>query len=110
MTSIDKALGLCQATLSLREHDPRWADLFKTEASLICEALAGVTFEIDHIGSTAVPELQAKPGAVQPRLLSKATSTAACAVAVSSYSCAMVMYGPITYIFTNRMIPTTRIR
>lgn len=61
MTSINAALGLRQATLSLREHDPRWADLFETEASLISEALAGVTFEIDHIGSTAVPGLQAKP-------------------------------------------------
>jgi GrpB-like predicted nucleotidyltransferase (UPF0157 family) len=61
MTSTDTALGLRQATLSLREHDPRWADLFETEASLVSEALAGVTFEIDHIGSTAVPGLQAKP-------------------------------------------------
>jgi GrpB-like predicted nucleotidyltransferase (UPF0157 family) len=58
---MNTALGLRQATLSLREHDPRWADLFETEASLISEALAGVTFEIDHIGSTAVRGLQAKP-------------------------------------------------
>lgn len=61
MTSMNTALGLRQATLSLREHDPRRADLFETEASLISEALAGVIFEIDHIGSTAVPGLQAKP-------------------------------------------------
>ena len=61
MNSINTALGLRQATLSISEYDPRWADLFETEASLISEALAGVTFEIDHIGSTAVPGLQAKP-------------------------------------------------
>lgn len=61
MTSTNTALGLRQATLSLREYDPRWAYLFETEASLISEALPGVTFEIDHIGSTAVPGLQAKP-------------------------------------------------
>jgi GrpB-like predicted nucleotidyltransferase (UPF0157 family) len=61
MKSIKTALGLRQATLSLREYDPRWADLFEMEASLISEALAGVTFEIDHIGSTAVPGLKAKP-------------------------------------------------
>ncbi|EAV40504.1 hypothetical protein SIAM614_21492 [Stappia aggregata IAM 12614] len=54
-------MGLRQATLSLVEHDPRWADLYESEVTLIAEALPGVAFEIDHIGSTAVPGLSAKP-------------------------------------------------
>lgn len=58
---IENALGLRQATLSLRAYDPRWATLFEIEASLISDALAGLTFKIDHIGSTAVPGLKAKP-------------------------------------------------
>lgn len=61
MTDVDTSLGLRQATLTLSQHDPRWAELFKKEAACISEALSGLTFEIDHIGSTAVPGLPAKP-------------------------------------------------
>ncbi|MES0885298.1 GrpB family protein [Roseibium sp. SCP14] len=61
MRSKIPALGLRQATLRLVEHDPIWADLFEIEVTLIFKALPGVAFEIDHIGSTAVPDLPAKP-------------------------------------------------
>ena len=55
------SLGLRQATLALAAHDPAWSKLFQVEAALISEALAGVAHDIDHIGSTAVPNLAAKP-------------------------------------------------
>ncbi len=58
---MSKPLGLRQATLSLRTYDPRWVDLYEAEAALIRDALPAVAFEIAHIGSTAVPGLQAKP-------------------------------------------------
>lgn len=53
-------LGLRHGTLALAEYDPIWAERFKEEAALISNALDGVNFQIDHIGSTAVPGLSAK--------------------------------------------------
>ncbi|WP_299621458.1 GrpB family protein [uncultured Tateyamaria sp.] len=54
-------LGLRQTALALTPYDPRWAALFEQEAARIRQVLAGLVFHIDHIGSTAVPGLQAKP-------------------------------------------------
>lgn len=45
----------------LADHDPRWAVRFSDEASLISTALGGVVIELHHIGSTAIPEIAAKP-------------------------------------------------
>ena len=42
-------------------HDPAWADRFATERSRIVAALGERVLAIDHIGSTAVPGLAAKP-------------------------------------------------
>ncbi|GLO68652.1 hypothetical protein MACH17_43840 [Phaeobacter inhibens] len=61
MTAERPAIGLRQASLSLTEYDPRWAELFAKEAALIAQALPDVPFDIDHIGSTSVPGLAAKP-------------------------------------------------
>ncbi|MEP3668453.1 MAG: GrpB family protein [Roseibium sp.] len=54
------SLGLRQATLALTPYDPTWTTVFDKEAALIRTALPDVAFEIDHIGSTAVPGLPAK--------------------------------------------------
>jgi len=43
------------------DHDPRWARRFACEAKKIDEALGGHELLIEHIGSTAVPRLAAKP-------------------------------------------------
>jgi GrpB-like predicted nucleotidyltransferase (UPF0157 family) len=61
MTFEKPALGLRQASLSLVEYDPRWAVLFQEEAALISRTLPDLVFGIDHIGSTSVPGLIAKP-------------------------------------------------
>lgn len=61
MTGDPASLGLRQATLALVPHDPAWAASFEAEAARIRAALTDVAFEIDHIGSTAVPGLPAKP-------------------------------------------------
>jgi GrpB-like predicted nucleotidyltransferase (UPF0157 family) len=45
--------------VTLVEHDPHWAGLALAEAALIRKALGAV--EVEHIGSTAVPGLSAKP-------------------------------------------------
>ena len=61
MTAEPASLGLRQATLALAPHDLAWAGAFDAEAARIRAALPDVAFEIDHIGSTAVPGLPAKP-------------------------------------------------
>jgi GrpB-like predicted nucleotidyltransferase (UPF0157 family) len=48
-------------SISLAEHDPRWADLFDHEAPRIRALLGPRALRIEHAGSTAVPHLAAKP-------------------------------------------------
>ena len=45
----------------LVDYDPRWADLFEREAARIRAALAKEALRIEHVGSTSVPGLPAKP-------------------------------------------------
>lgn len=60
---------LAGVTIGPREHvgiricdyDPRWPERFRREAARIDSALAGRGLLIEHIGSTAVPGLAAKP-------------------------------------------------
>jgi GrpB-like predicted nucleotidyltransferase (UPF0157 family) len=47
--------------LVLHRHDDRWAAIYREHRQRIRDALAGVDVEIDHIGSTSVPGLAAKP-------------------------------------------------
>jgi GrpB-like predicted nucleotidyltransferase (UPF0157 family) len=42
-------------------YDPRWPALFVAQASTLRRGLGDVALRIDHIGSTAVPGLAAKP-------------------------------------------------
>ncbi len=47
--------------VQLAEHDPRWASMFEAERSRILVALGPLALSIDHVGSTSVPLLAAKP-------------------------------------------------
>ncbi|MDZ8094027.1 MAG: GrpB family protein [Nostoc sp. DedQUE05] len=48
--------------VNIVEYDPRWATLFTEEAEWIWQALGNdLVVEIEHIGSTAVPGMAAKP-------------------------------------------------
>ncbi|MGB6295332.1 MAG: GrpB family protein [Rivularia sp. (in: cyanobacteria)] len=48
--------------IEIVEHNPNWANMFVQEAESICQALEkNLIVEIQHIGSTAVPGLAAKP-------------------------------------------------
>jgi GrpB-like predicted nucleotidyltransferase (UPF0157 family) len=42
-------------------YNPKWPELFKKEAILVRQALGKNCIETNHIGSTAVPGLAAKP-------------------------------------------------
>jgi GrpB-like predicted nucleotidyltransferase (UPF0157 family)/GNAT superfamily N-acetyltransferase len=43
------------------DYDPQWAELFEREAARIRGVLAGRALRIEHVGSTSVPGLPAKP-------------------------------------------------
>ena len=45
----------------LKPYDPGWPARFEEERQLIAEALGDLALEIYHIGSTAIPGLEAKP-------------------------------------------------
>ena len=42
-------------------HDPRWRDAFEAEAKQVADALGGNVVAVHHIGSTAIPNIYAKP-------------------------------------------------
>lgn len=48
-------------TLQLRDYDERWPALYSENRERIAEALGSTSFDIEHIGSTSVPGLAAKP-------------------------------------------------
>jgi GrpB-like predicted nucleotidyltransferase (UPF0157 family) len=47
--------------IELRDYDPAWPERFAALRAPLLEALAGVAVRIEHVGSTAVPGLAAKP-------------------------------------------------
>jgi GrpB-like predicted nucleotidyltransferase (UPF0157 family) len=49
------------ATIELAEYDPRWPALYEREAARVRGALGPKALAIEHVGSTSVPGLAAKP-------------------------------------------------
>ena len=47
--------------VELVDHDPGWRELFEQESARIAAIFDGASLGIEHIGSTAVPDLCAKP-------------------------------------------------
>lgn len=47
--------------IALSEYDPGWPGLFEREAARIRGALGAAALEVEHVGSTSVPGLAAKP-------------------------------------------------
>lgn len=48
-------------SLDVVPYDARWPDLFAGIARQLREALSAIALNIEHVGSTSVPELAAKP-------------------------------------------------
>lgn len=47
--------------IEIAEYDPRWPAWFATEGAKIGSALGDAALRVEHVGSTAVPGLAAKP-------------------------------------------------
>jgi GrpB-like predicted nucleotidyltransferase (UPF0157 family) len=54
-------LGLKRGTVRLVPYSHEWKGLFESEKRALCEHLGHLAVDIQHVGSTAVPGLAAKP-------------------------------------------------
>ena len=54
-------LGLQRGTVQVIPYTPQWATLFAEERQRLADALGSLALDIQHIGSTSVPGLAAKP-------------------------------------------------
>lgn len=59
----DEALigGIERREIRIVDYDPRWPVRFVTEAAKIGSALGGAALSVEHVGSTSVANLAAKP-------------------------------------------------
>jgi len=55
------SIGLKRGTVKVVNYDPIWPKEYEKEKQLLVTALSDNIQAIEHIGSTAVPELSAKP-------------------------------------------------
>ena len=49
------------APVIIEDYDPRWPEQFESLRARICRALGLLAVAVEHVGSTAVPGLAAKP-------------------------------------------------
>lgn len=64
MTNEPSSIGLRRGIVELRAYDPAWAEAFRAEAARLAQQVADAQLPqllFEHIGSTAVPGLEAKP-------------------------------------------------
>lgn len=50
-----------EKSINIVDYNPNWKSIYEEEKSLITNAMGDVLVAIEHIGSTAVPGLSAKP-------------------------------------------------
>jgi len=53
--------GLEKRQIVIVDYDSRWPEKFQRHAKILSDALQGRILAIEHVGSTSVPELAAKP-------------------------------------------------
>jgi len=54
-------IGLEKGIVRVVTHNPNWRDAFELERHVLQEHIGGHVLDIQHVGSTAVPGLDAKP-------------------------------------------------
>jgi GrpB-like predicted nucleotidyltransferase (UPF0157 family) len=58
---LSTTIGKMSLPVEIADYDPNWPKLFKKEKKLILGVVGHVVVGVEHIGSTAVPGLGAKP-------------------------------------------------
>lgn len=61
LRAASSGLGLSNGDVGLADHDPRWSCLYADVASEIYRAVNDKGARVEHIGSTSIPGLSAKP-------------------------------------------------
>src|SRR5262245_12435518 len=56
-----RLLGLKYGAVAIVPHHAGWQGVYSREHAKLDSALSGMGYRIEHVGSTAVPELPAKP-------------------------------------------------
>lgn len=54
-------LGLAAGIVRLQRHSDKWSRAYEAERATLRQALGDLAMDIEHVGSTAVPGLEAKP-------------------------------------------------
>jgi GrpB-like predicted nucleotidyltransferase (UPF0157 family) len=54
-------IGLRRHTVKVVDHDPAWAALAAEACQAVRKACGELLVDVQHVGSTAVPDLPAKP-------------------------------------------------
>ena len=57
----DGGLGLDKSVVRLSPHNPDWPALGEAECAVVATLLGDLAVAVVHVGSTAVPGLEAKP-------------------------------------------------
>ena len=58
---MNSSLGLQRGTVRLEPYNPEWRELFETEKSALKEVLNDEFIAVEHVGSTAISGIKAKP-------------------------------------------------
>lgn len=58
---MDEQIGLKRGTVSIVAYQPAWAEAFEKEKQQLRDAVGDNVTDIEHIGSTSIPGLAAKP-------------------------------------------------
>ena len=61
VTDVELVGGVEKRDIVLVDYDPSWPETFRVHESRIRQALGAIAVGIEHIGSTSVPDLVAKP-------------------------------------------------
>lgn len=61
LSHLSNTIGKMSLPVKMANYDPNWPKLFEKEKNLILGAVGRIVVGIEHIGSTAVPGLGAKP-------------------------------------------------
>jgi GrpB-like predicted nucleotidyltransferase (UPF0157 family) len=54
-------IGLKRGTVKLVKHSPKWQQSFQCEQEKLCRIFGEDALEVQHVGSTAIPGILAKP-------------------------------------------------
>lgn len=54
-------VGLERGKVALMPHNPEWDNIFQSEKKRLLKALGKTVLDIQHVGSTAIPNISAKP-------------------------------------------------